>query len=151
MGVFRRRSHLGNDKHLTIVAVATTFKGEISSEHMVQIDGVFEGLAASQTRIMVSEGGVLSGEVEAQEVSAFGQINGTITANKVIIGHKGLVNATIVAEHLVIMEGGRYIGEKKEYPIDVSIEASVKKKASKADPTLPVSTPVDPSADNQAS
>ncbi|MBP6344603.1 polymer-forming cytoskeletal protein [Neisseriaceae bacterium CLB008] len=115
MGVFRKRSHLGNDKHLTIVAVATTLKGEINSDHMVQIDGVFEGLANSQTRVMISEGGVLTGEVVAQEVSVFGNINGKITANKVIIGHKGLVNATIIAEHLVIMEGGRYIGEKKEY------------------------------------
>ncbi|MBP6563665.1 MAG: polymer-forming cytoskeletal protein [Neisseriaceae bacterium] len=118
MGVFRKRSHLGNDKHLTIVAVATTLKGEINSDHMVQIDGVFEGLAVSKTRIMVSEGGTLTGDVEAQEVSAFGKVNGQITANKVIIGHKGLVNATIIAEHLVIMEGGRYIGEKKEYPVD---------------------------------
>ncbi|MBP6860975.1 MAG: polymer-forming cytoskeletal protein [Neisseriaceae bacterium] len=127
MGIFRKRSHLGNDKHLTIVAVATTFKGEINSEHMVQIDGTFEGLAASQTRVMISESGTLTGEVVAQEVSVFGQVKGKITANKVIIGHKGWVNATIVAEHLVIMEGGRYVGEKQESPADAALLPSATK------------------------
>ncbi len=139
MGVFRKRSHLGNDKHLTIIAVATTLKGEINSDHMVQIDGTFEGHALSKTRVMVSEGGTLNGDVEAQEVSAFGKINGKITANKVIIGHKGLVNATIIAEHLVIMEGGRYVGEKKEYPVDATAK---QKKHETAAPSAPAAAAI---------
>ncbi len=114
MGLFRKRDHLGNEKQMTVIAVETEFKGKLDSQHTIQVDGLFEGIVTSKTRIIVSESGKITGEVNAEEVYVYGRLVGQITAEKVMIGDKGHINATIISEHLVIMEGGHYIGEKRE-------------------------------------
>ncbi|WP_434777318.1 bactofilin family protein [Neisseria sp. Ec49-e6-T10] len=114
MGIFHKQNNLGNDKQMTTISANTECQGTLDSHNTIQIDGIFEGKATSKTRIIISENGTVTGDVHAEEIYVYGKLEGQIYAEKVLIGEKGHVNATIHSEYLVIMEGGQYVGEKKE-------------------------------------
>lgn len=100
-------------------------------QNTVQIDGRFEGSIRSKAAVIVSEGGVSRGDIEAVEIHIFGKLHGKIVADKVAIGLRGDANATIVSDNLSIAEGGRFAGEKsyktaqpEERPVSSPSEAS---------------------------
>lgn len=98
---------------MTIISADTVFKGEIDSQNTVQIDGRFEGTIRSKAAVIVSEGGVSRGDIDAVEIHVFGKLHGKIVADKVAIGPRGDASATIISDNLSIAEGGRFAGEKR--------------------------------------
>ncbi len=114
MGLFRKQSHLKSDGNMTVIATETRLKGEISSQHNIQIDGHFEGTINCSAAVIISEIGRTTSVINTEEIYIYGTLNGKINANKVFIGEKGNVNATIISDQLTIMEGGHFVGEKQD-------------------------------------
>ena len=117
MGLFRKQGHLKNDSNMTVIATETRLKGEITSQHNIQIDGHFEGTINCSAAVIVSEIGRTTSVINTEEIYIYGTLNGKINATKVFIGEKGNVNATIISDQLAIMEGGHFVGEKQDRTI----------------------------------
>ncbi len=114
MGIFRKQGHLKNDGNMTVIATETRLKGEIVSQHGIQIDGLFEGTINCSSVVIISEIGRTTSVINTEEIHIYGTLNGKINANRVFIGEKGNVNATIISDQLTIMEGGHFVGEKQD-------------------------------------
>ena len=113
MGVFSKGNTMISETNITVISNNTEFKGDIITDGIMQIEGKCDGKVVSKDTVIVGIGGVLKGELFAEEVVINGELIGKVEATKVRIGEKGNVNGTIISEIFAISEGGMFEGEKK--------------------------------------
>jgi cytoskeletal protein CcmA (bactofilin family) len=95
----------------TVIGADAHFKGELSFQGSVRIDGVFEGAISTQGAVLVSQGGKVRAEVRAGSV----KIDGTVEGNVVCEGRAELspscrLVGDLVAVKLQVHEGATFVG-----------------------------------------
>ena len=113
MGVFSKGSNMISETNITVISSNTEFKGDITTEGIIQIKGKCEGKITSRNSVIVGLAGTVTGEIIAEEIVVNGRVNGTVEADRVRIGEKGILKATVISEIFAISEGGSFEGEKK--------------------------------------
>ncbi|MBP9478254.1 MAG: polymer-forming cytoskeletal protein [Sebaldella sp.] len=113
MGVFSKGSNMISETNITVISSNTEFKGDITTEGIIQIEGKCEGKITSRNSVIVGLAGTVTGEIIAEEIVVNGRVNGTVEADRVRIGEKGILKATVISEIFAISEGGSFEGEKK--------------------------------------
>jgi cytoskeletal protein CcmA (bactofilin family) len=84
----------------------TSFKGTLTFEGTVRIDGKLEGEIFTKDTLVVGEGAQVSASIQAGVVEISGTVHGNITADrKVDIRASGRLYGNISAPSLVIEEG----------------------------------------------
>lgn len=84
----------------------TEFKGLLSFEGTVRIDGKFEGEVVSKDTLIVGENAVLSAEVSVGTIVVRGKVTGNIaTTKKIEVRSKGEIIGNIKTPLLFVEEG----------------------------------------------
>ncbi len=97
----------------TLIGAQARFKGELTFEGTVRIDGQFEGnIRSSQDgTLIVSESAQIQGEVNVPNLMLHGTIRGNVRASKSItIGPKGRLNGDLEYTRLSLAEGASVNG-----------------------------------------
>lgn len=89
----------------------TEFKGVLSFQGAVRIDGHLEGEIIGDDLLIVGEPGIIKAEIEAGRVVVSGRVEGNITARKrVELLAPGVVIGNIRTPTLVIADGATFNG-----------------------------------------
>lgn len=88
------------------------FKGELTFDDTMRIDGKFEGTIRSENVLIIGDTGEVQGEVRVGSVSIDGTLRGSVVAReKIEIHPHGRVYAKLQAPILKIEEGATFQGE----------------------------------------
>ena len=93
----------------SLVAENVTLTGELASDGEVHLDGRLKG-DARVNRLLVGEGGMVEGTIEADVVEVRGRVRGTITARSVRLYASADVEGDIAHAELAIEAGARFNG-----------------------------------------
>jgi len=96
---------------LSIVAKDLTVTGDLAAEGVIRIEGRVQGNVQAGDQVLLSEGGVIEGNVMAREVVLGGTVHGSITGTeRVELQAEAVVQGDIATRRLLIHEGGRVNG-----------------------------------------
>jgi len=85
-------------------------KGDISDCDKAEIQGKFEGTINANS-IYVAENGIIKGDIECDELSVSGSVEGKVTSRKTLdIASSGKVVGEIAYEKLLVTSGGIVLG-----------------------------------------
>jgi cytoskeletal protein CcmA (bactofilin family) len=94
-----------------VVGAKTTFKGEISGDEDILVEGVVEGQVHITKDLRVGPGGVVRAKVQAQSVVVSGELVGDCAAtHRVEIQASGKLLGNIRSPRVVIAEGASFKG-----------------------------------------
>ena len=117
MGIFSNNSGKKLVKNqnggTSLIGKGTTFKGEITTEVDLNINGIFEGNINSSSDVYIGEEGKINGKVNSKSLFINGLIEGEIEADRVEIGTRGKAIANILSEFFIIEDGGLFEGRKE--------------------------------------
>lgn len=104
----RRRA----DGHaLSIVAQDMTVTGDVEAEGVVRVEGRVNGNISAGVQVLLSEGGLIEGDIKTKEAVIGGEVRGTVTAaERIEVQATASVHGDLVAPKLLIQEGGRLNG-----------------------------------------
>lgn len=95
----------------TTLGEGVTFKGELTFERLLRIDGTFEGILVSQGKIIIGPKGYVKADIQLQEAIIEGVVEGNITVTgKVELRGEATVKGDIQAATLCVDEGVRLLG-----------------------------------------
>ena len=97
----------------TIIATGTTIKGEIDIECRLHIDGYVEGTINSKDTVMIGKNGFVKGIINAHALVVAGKFIGDCVSNILELKAQGRIEGTITANELVVERKGVFIGESK--------------------------------------
>jgi cytoskeletal protein CcmA (bactofilin family) len=95
----------------TVIGADAVFKGELSFEKGVRVDGRVEGKIATKGFLAVSQGGTLQADVEAGSVIIEGEVKGNLHAgDRVELRKSARLKGDITASKLLVSEGAAFTG-----------------------------------------
>jgi cytoskeletal protein CcmA (bactofilin family) len=101
-----------SDEIIAFLGKGTEFKGVITYEGTVRIDGKVEGEIITQGTLIVGETATINAEVSAGVVISGGKITGNIRASqKVHLLSKAILNGSLNTPNLIIEEGVNFTGK----------------------------------------
>ncbi len=90
----------------TIIGVNTKFKGSVTTDKPIRIDGVFEGDITSTDVVYVSECGSFQGNVSCKELQMFGKGEGKAICEELFeFASTGSFKGELSAKNLVMGRG----------------------------------------------
>ena len=111
--VERRRSH-GAQGGLSIVAKDLTISGDLQAEGVIRVEGRVIGNVHAGDQVLISEGGIVEGDVVTREAVIGGRVHGCITAEeRAELQASSVVHGDISTRRLLIQEGGQVNGVVK--------------------------------------
>ncbi len=103
----RSASESKGEKNMASIGQSIVFKGELSGDEDLEIDGQVEGsVHLNNNELTVGANGHLKAEVNAKSIIVIGRVKGNLTATERIeIQSTGIVEGDIRAPKLLIQEG----------------------------------------------
>ena len=96
---------------LSLLSAGTSVEGKIITEGSIRVDGRLIGDVIAKSNVAVGATGIVQGNIEAQNVSIAGTVNGKVTATgKLILEDKSTMRGDIRASILVVDEGAIFDG-----------------------------------------
>ncbi|MFN0065986.1 MAG: polymer-forming cytoskeletal protein, partial [Chlamydiales bacterium] len=103
-----------------------TFRGELSFERLLRIDGVFEGQLLSQGKVIVGPKGVVKANLTLREAIVEGVIEGNVTVQeKLELRGDARVIGDIVAKSICVDEGVTIEGHVSVKPQNASASSTI--------------------------
>ena len=95
----------------TIIGSDARFKGEMSFDGVMRIEGKFEGKLASKGRLAIGRNANIQAEIDVGRVNVEGSFKGNISAHdRVEVAASAKVLGDLKAPKLVVAEGATLIG-----------------------------------------
>jgi cytoskeletal protein CcmA (bactofilin family) len=118
-----------SEEIIAFLGKGTEFKGVITYDGTVRIDGKVEGEVITKGTLVVGETAVIDAEITAGTVVSGGRINGNITAStKVHLLSPAVLSGSIRTPVLIVEEGVKFNGNcemgKAEGPISTGLPAA---------------------------
>jgi len=107
------RTSAPQERILTLISEGCKFDGNLSSPSTTKIDGHVVGNIRGESGIIIGEKGVVEGNVNAVDVSVYGNVKGNIKAHKLEIKRSGSLDGDIIVEELVTENGCKFNGNCK--------------------------------------
>lgn len=96
---------------IAFLGKGTNFKGIITYNGTIRIDGNVEGEIISQGTLVVGEDATIDAEISVGKIISSGKINGNIIAKERIhLMHPAIQNGSVTAPILIIDEGVKFNG-----------------------------------------
>jgi cytoskeletal protein CcmA (bactofilin family) len=132
---------------LSVIGADVRIVGDIITQGEMQIDGQVDGDITCQ-RLLVGEGGRISGEVTAETVQVHGELHGKVNAQRVVIARSARVVGDITHESLEIEAGAAMEGHCHRRSGAPKVEAKAAEMAARKSngATAPSSAPAQPEA-----
>ena len=110
IGENKAQSGSGNES-LTFLAKGVEFKGVITFDGTIRVDGRIEGEVHTRGTLIVGEQAVIKGSISAGTVMTSGKINGTVSASeKIQINKPGILIGDIRTSAIAIEDGAHFHG-----------------------------------------
>jgi len=107
------------EKLESLIGARANFQGEFVVKGTLRIDGLVQGRVNADC-VILSETGVIKGEIKAGEIIVGGKVEGSLWAQEVVeITAKGKVQGDIFTNKFSVTEGGEFNG-KIEMKMDES-------------------------------
>ncbi|MEM8884677.1 MAG: polymer-forming cytoskeletal protein [Planctomycetota bacterium] len=95
----------------TVIGADAVFKGELSFDKGVRVDGRVEGKIATKGHLAISQAGKLQADVEAGGIIVEGEVKGNLmAADKVELRQTARLEGDIKASKLIVTEGATFSG-----------------------------------------
>lgn len=99
---------------LSIVAKDLTIAGDLQAEGVIRVEGRVVGNVHAGDQVLISEGGIVEGDVVTREAIVGGRVHGCITGEeRVELQASAVVHGDIATKRLLIQEGGQVNGSVK--------------------------------------
>lgn len=109
-----RRRMNGTQGGLSIVAKDLTIAGDLQAEGVVRIEGRVIGNVHAGDQVLISEGGIVEGDVVTREAVVAGRVHGCIQGmERVELQATAVVHGDIATSRLLMQEGGQVNGTVK--------------------------------------
>ena len=96
----------------TVIGPDAVFKGELSFEKGVRVDGKIEGKITTKGYLGISQGGKLQADVTAGNIIVEGQVTGNLNASdRVELRKTARLKGDIRASKLLVAEGAAFTGQ----------------------------------------
>jgi len=95
----------------TIISNGAKIEGKLELECAIHIEGKVRAEIISNSYILISNSGVLKGDIKCDKLIVSGEVEGKIEANFVEITKNGFIKGEIITNELVIEEGGIFEGK----------------------------------------
>ncbi len=101
----------GKDEFTTIIGADAQFKGDLTFQGGVRIDGAFEGTISTNGRILVSKGGKVKAEVKAGSIAIEGHVEGNLTCeDRTELRATAQLRGDLKTGKLLVVEGATFVG-----------------------------------------
>ncbi len=98
----------------TVVGAQTKFKGTVTTDKPIRIEGDYEGEIISTAEILVCEGGHLNGTVSCRYFHLIGRAEGRITCSELMeFTPTGEFNGDIKTKDIIVVKGSKLEGTVK--------------------------------------
>lgn len=112
MAVFGKKQKDLMDSHIsTIISDGCIIDGNLTSAGSVRLDGIVNGNVQVQQGVIVGNSGKVMGNVRANEAIVFGEINGSVTVEKLEIKATGKITGDINTQAIEMEFGAVYNGK----------------------------------------
>ena len=102
--------HVPSETSQTVIGSDASFKGEMTYEGAMRIEGKFEGKLHSKGRLAIGRNADIQGEIDVGRVNVEGAFKGNISArDRVEISASAKVHGDLRAPKLVVSEGATLI------------------------------------------
>jgi cytoskeletal protein CcmA (bactofilin family) len=119
-------------EYTTVIGSDCTFKGELSFEKGVRVDGRVEGKITTKGQLAISSAGKLQADVQAGNVVVEGEVKGNLNANeRVELRKTARLKGDIRAAKLLVAEGASFVGQCAVGPDAGSVPAAANRMAEK--------------------
>ena len=106
-----RAAGLRAPEGVTRIGESVVIEGEVKGSENIVIDGKVDGMIDLQQHVLtISPTDRVDGQVVAKSVVVLGQVNGSVTGEKVSIAENGSVEGVIAAPRVVIADGAHLQG-----------------------------------------
>jgi len=114
MAIFGKdRAQQGARNGSTIVATGTEFVGNLTLSDTLHLDGRIDGDVECESSVVIGAEGYLKGRIKAATVVVSGQVDGSVSADRLEIIAGGRVEGDVHIIDLVIEPGGRFNGSSE--------------------------------------
>jgi cytoskeletal protein CcmA (bactofilin family) len=101
----------GNQEYSTILGPDASFKGDLSFEKGMRLQGKFEGNITTAGRLHITKEAKMQANVEAAAITVEGEVNGNLTASdRIDLKNSAHYNGELRAAKLVVEEGAVFSG-----------------------------------------
>jgi cytoskeletal protein CcmA (bactofilin family) len=91
-----------------------TVAGDLQADGVVRIEGRVVGNVHASDQVLISEGGIVEGDIVAREVVIGGRVHGCIQGDeRVELQASAVVHGDITTRRLLVQEGGQVNGGVK--------------------------------------
>jgi cytoskeletal protein CcmA (bactofilin family) len=98
-------------EYSTVIGQDAQFKGELTFQGGVRIDGQLEGNVHSSGRVLVSKSGRVKAEVKAGAIAVEGHVDGNLVAeDRVELRAGAQLRGDLKAAKLLVVEGATFVG-----------------------------------------
>ena len=95
----------------THITAGVKFKGQISGQAEIVIDGEVEGRIDVQSSVVVSANGLVTGDIAAKSVTVGGKVLGNVKAGETFeLQASGRIEGDVKAPRVIIAEGAFFKG-----------------------------------------
>lgn len=113
---------MGGKEYTTVIGPDAMFKGDLSFDSGVRVDGKFEGKLSTKGKLHVGKGAEIKAEVCVGNVTVEGHVKGNIAAvEKCEVASTAHIIGDIRAPRLTVAEGATLVGNMNITP-DVAKE-----------------------------
>lgn len=96
---------------LNIIGLGTKIKGDLVSEGDFRVDGTIEGHVTVKQRLVLGEGGSITGDIDARDATIAGYIKGNITVSEtLVLKTNSKIDGDIATGKIVIESGASFNG-----------------------------------------
>ena len=107
----KERKAVGGNEIIAFLGKGAEFKGVITYQGTVRIDGHVEGEIITEGTVIVGDSAVINAEISAGTVISGGKISGNVTAlEKIQLLPSAVLEGSLKAPVLIIEEGVRFNG-----------------------------------------
>ena len=110
----------------TVLGTDINYKGDISGDSIIRIDGKVEGNISLKEGIILGEKAYVEGNMDSDYIILFGHIKGNIKSKEIILKATGIVEGDIQTDALEIEMGSRYNGNLKIGKIETNNDDGAK-------------------------
>lgn len=126
----RKKNNTAPTGQINMVGDETVFEGTLRARSDVRVSGEMIGTLDVAGRAIVAEGGLVEGEIVADNVDVAGTVNGELqVSGRVVLRSSAKVEGNIVTEHIVVEEGAVFngtcqMGQQQETPASTFAQSS---------------------------
>lgn len=126
----------------TILGPDATFKGEMTFEKGMRLQGKFEGKIATPGRLHIAKEAKMGADVEAGSIIVEGEVEGNLAASdRIELKASSRYKGDLTASKLVVEEGAAFVGHVSVGPDAAKIGKNAGQRPAMAPPPPPIGKP----------